>query len=228
MPSQEEYWNEIYRKAPFKSGKAPSPFLVEMRSKLRKGKILEIGMGEGANAVYLAQQGFTVKGFDLSTVAVEHATQLATDTGVTIEAKRADLDLFLFGLLEYDSVFMHDFKPSVIRYYSEIIRSLKQGGTLLVESATMEEMKEPIGAEDSHKDYYFKTNELLRNLKELRILFYQEDVIDGRHVVRCLAQKPLDRDVAKYALFDMSTGPTQSGPTAQQRLAEELFKKKKD
>jgi SAM-dependent methyltransferase len=222
----EEYWNEIYSKSPYKFGKAPSPFLVEMLPKLRTGKVLDIGMGEGANSVYLAQKGFAVKGFDLSSTAIEHAQKLAQETGVAIEAKKADLDLFLFGLLEYDSIVMMYFKPSVPRYYSEIIRALKQGGTLLVESWTSEEIKDIIGPDETHRDYYYRSNELLKGLAGMRILFYQEDVINGYHTVRCLAQKPLDRDVAKYGLFDMASGPKDTGPSAAQKLAESLFKKK--
>jgi tellurite methyltransferase len=167
-----------------------------------------------------------VKGFDISSVAVEHALTLAKDTGVAMEANKADLDLFLFGLMEYDSVVMTYFKPPIKRYYSEIMRTLKQGGTLLVESFGAEEITEPIGAEDAFRDFYFRSNELLHNLQGMKILYYNEAQKDGRHIVQCLAQKPLDKDVAKYNLFDMQSGAKESGPSAQQRLAESLFKKK--
>jgi tellurite methyltransferase len=107
-----------------------------MLPRLQKGKALDIGMGEGANAVYLAQKGMQVKGFDISPIAVERALNLAKESGVNIEAKAADLDLFLMGLMEYDTIIMTFFKPPIPRYYSEIIRALKQGGTLLVHSYT--------------------------------------------------------------------------------------------
>jgi tellurite methyltransferase len=226
MSKPEEFWNGIYSNSPYLRGKAPLPFLIEMLPRLRTGKALDIGMGEGANAVYLAQKGFTVKGFDISSTALEHAATLARDTGVAVETKQADLDLFLFGLMEYDTVIMTYFKPTVIRYYSEIIRSLKQGGTLLVESYTNEEVKEILSPDEPWKDFYFKSNELLQGLKGMRILFYNEGTVSGKHLVQCVAQKPLDRDVAKYNLFDMQSGPKESGPTAQQKLAESLFKKK--
>ena len=107
-----------------------------------------------------------------------------------------------------------------------MIKALKQGGTLLVESFLIDEMKEPIGKDEVWRDCYFKPNELLKNLQGMRILFYHEGEERGRQVVQCLAQKPLDRDVARYALFDMQSGPADKGPTAQQKLAETLFKKK--
>jgi tellurite methyltransferase len=223
----EDYWDKKYEESPYGGGKDPSKFLLDNIDRLQKGKVLDVGMGEGANAVYLAQKGFKVRGFDYSQKAIDHANALAKDTGVEIETKKADLDLFLFGLLEYDSVIMMFYKPPIIRYYSEIIRALKQGGTLLVESWTDDELPNIIGQDESYRDFYFKSNELLRNLKGMRILFYNESIVGKRHVIQCLAQKPADRDAAKYALFDMQSTDKKAGPTKHQQLAEELFKKKK-
>lgn len=224
--SAQSFWDSQYKETPFKSGKGPLPFLQQMLPRLQKGKVLDIAMGEGANAVYLAQKGMSVKGFDVSPVAIERALQLAKETGVTVEAKAADLDLFLLGLMEYDTIIMTYFKPPIQRYYSELIRALKQGGTLLVHSYSSEEMKEAYGQDEAYKDYYFRTNELLHNLKGLHILFYQEGEVDGKSVVQCLARKPLDKDAAKYNLFDMSTTQQTQPKSSQKDLAEALFKKK--
>ena len=87
-----------------------------------------------------------------------------------------------------------------------------------------EEMTEPLSAED-HRNFYFHTNELLRGLQGLQILFYSESQIDGKSYVQCLARKPLDKDAAKYNLFNMHS--QQEKPKSTQRdLAETLFKKK--
>ncbi len=222
----QEYWNKIYSESPFKGGKAPLDFLVQMLPRLQKGKALDIGMGEGANAVYLAQKGFQVKGFDISTVAIERASQLAKETGVGVEFKAADLDLYLLGLMEYDTIIMTYFKPSLARYYSELVRALKQGGTILVHSYTTEEQKEPLGQEDAYKNFYYRSNEVIQNLKGMRFLFYNETRIDDKYIVQCLAQKPLDKDVAKYNLFGMGTEQDSKPKSPHLDLAESLFKKK--
>lgn len=221
-----EYWDSQYKENPFRAGKGPLPFLSQMLPRLQKGKVLDIGMGEGANSVYLAQKGMTVKGFDVSPVAIERAMTLAKETGVSIDAKAADMDLFLLGLMEYDSIIMTYFKPPVSRYYSELMRALKQGGTLLIQSYTTEEQREPLGDEDAYRNFYFKTNEVLRNLQGMQILFYNEGEVDGKSVVQCLARKPLDKDAAKYNLFDMSTAQQDKPKSTQKDLAEALFKKK--
>ena len=222
----EIYWDAIYSATAFAGGKEPNSFLQRMLPRIRQGKILDIAMGEGVNAAYLAQKGSHIKGFDISGKAISRAVQLAKDTGVEIEAKRTDLDLFLMGVMEFDSVIMTYFKPSVTRFYGEIIKGLKQGGTLLVESFMTEEMEGGIPKNESFRNFYYGPNELLSQLKDLRILFYHEGLVDQRHLVQCLAMKPLDKDAVKYGLFDMHTKqiPTQESPHL--RRAEDLFKKK--
>lgn len=224
--SAQAYWNQRYSESPFQSGKTPLSFLVDMYPRLQKGRALDIAMGEGQNAVFLAQKGMQVKGFDISPTAVDHANRLAQESGVSIEAKTADLDLYLLGLMEYDTIVMTYFKPPVARYYSEMIRALKQGGTLLIHSYTTEEMTETLSQDEAHRNYFYRCNELIQQLRDLQILFYNEAEMNGKHVVQCLARKPLDKDVAKYNLFNMHTPQENKAKETQKDLAEALFKKK--
>lgn len=225
MSEAAKYWDNFYTQNPYARGQAPLEFLVKFQSRLKKGKLLDIGMGEGQNAVYLAKQGFDVKGFDISEVAINNALNLAKENSVSIDVKKADLDLFLMGIMEYDSVIMTYFKPSLSRYYYEIIRTLKQGGTLLIESFTTEELKEPIPFNKSYMDYYYHSNELLRYLKGMRILFYSEGIENAKHVVQCFAQKMSDKDAIKYNLFNMHTQEKEVTKSTHQKLAEAFFKK---
>ncbi|MER1957161.1 MAG: class I SAM-dependent methyltransferase [Solibacillus sp.] len=50
-----------------------------------RGRVLEIGCGNGRNAIYLAKSGFSVTAVDLSKEAISWATQQATLQNVTIE-----------------------------------------------------------------------------------------------------------------------------------------------
>jgi SAM-dependent methyltransferase len=221
------YWNDFYTHQKNEVDiQKPSIFLSEIWERLSKGLTLDLAMGSGENAVFLSQKGFKVRGFDVSDVAIEMALHRAEMSKISMEARRCDLDLHVFGLMEYDSVLMMNFKPSISRYYSEIIRSLKQGGTLVIEAPLISEMKEAVGKNESYKDIYFHSNEVLKELgKDLRILFYNESRSNGVQVVQCLAMKPIDRDAERYKLFDLSatTGGDSSRSSKQLELAEKLF-----
>ena len=59
----------------------PASFLVENLALLRRGTALDIAMGEGRNAVFLARQGFAVEGVDISPESVKKALEEAHQQG---------------------------------------------------------------------------------------------------------------------------------------------------
>jgi SAM-dependent methyltransferase len=68
-----EAWDERYSSRPqIWSGK-PNPQLVREAGGLRPGRALDLGCGEGADAIWLSQQGWTVTAVDVSAVALERA-----------------------------------------------------------------------------------------------------------------------------------------------------------
>jgi tellurite methyltransferase len=226
MSTPAKFWDEYYVKNTYKDGKQPSDFIVDMKKRLSKGKTLDIGMGEGSNAVYLALQGFDVVGVDASQVAIDRAKDLAKNSGVTIDAVKADMDMYVMGMMQYDTIIMHEFKPSNSRYYAELMRALKQGGTLLVDSLMVQEMDGAIAQDEAYKNFYFYPNELIKNFPDLHVVFYQEDIIEGKHRVRMLARRPMDSDAAKYKMFGMASEGAKTVKNKQIELAEALFKKK--
>lgn len=225
MTDSNTYWNQYYKEYVYKSGKAPSAFLEEMLPRLQKGLVLDVAMGEGENAVYLAQKGYQVKGFDISEVAIERAKGLARDTGVSIIAEKADADMFLLKVMEYDSIVMVGYKPQTDRFFPEMVKALKQGGTILIDAYHTDEMDEAISKDEYYKNNFYRSNELLKHLKDLRVLHYREGLIDGKERVQILAQKYLDKDAVKYDLFGMATKSAENKKSKQLDLAEAFFKK---
>ena len=90
-----DFWDERYRSSGRVWSGNPNPQLVAEVSGWPPGRALDVGCGEGADAIWLAQAGWMVVGADISGVALERAAQHARDTdpaaAARIEWRRADL-----------------------------------------------------------------------------------------------------------------------------------------
>jgi SAM-dependent methyltransferase len=82
MTTDEQLWDDRYSETEqIWSGK-PNVVLVEEVEGLTPGRALDLGSGEGGDAVWLAHRGWQVTAVDISTVALERAAKLATAQGV--------------------------------------------------------------------------------------------------------------------------------------------------
>jgi tellurite methyltransferase len=94
-------WGLEYSRTPDRYiwGKAPSVFARELVGLVpRRGRILDLGCGEGRDSVYFAERGFTVTGVDTSPAGLEKADRLAAERGVRVEwLCRSMLDLPVMG-----------------------------------------------------------------------------------------------------------------------------------
>ncbi len=68
----------------------PNRFVAEEAAGLSPGTALDLACGEGRNAVWLAEQGWTVTGADFSTVGLAKGARLAAERGVTVTWVEAD------------------------------------------------------------------------------------------------------------------------------------------
>lgn len=186
--SAAEIWNARYAGDKYLFGKEPVLCLKNNIEHLRRGRTLDVGMGEGRNAVFLAQNGFgPVEGIDCSSVAVEKAKKLAAEKGATIDVKSQNLDFFLMPLMKYDTILMTYFRPQA-RFFSEIRRGLVNGGTFLLEAYTVDQVK---AAPNPNLDFEecYKPGEVLSHLKDLRVLYYKEIPDGNHHTVQLIAKK---------------------------------------
>jgi len=85
-PAQASEWDARYSKHDdaMWSGR-PNGRLVAEASGLTRGTALDVGCGEGADAIWLAQQGWTVTAIDVSEVAVRRGREAAERLGVAVE-----------------------------------------------------------------------------------------------------------------------------------------------
>lgn len=65
------------------------PKLLEVEG--ARGPVLDVGVGSGRNAIWLAKQGFTVKSYDVDAEAVAEVNEFAKEQGLPISAMVADI-----------------------------------------------------------------------------------------------------------------------------------------
>lgn len=137
-PSESErYWEEFYRREERVWSGEPNAILVEEATDLTPGTALDLGCGEGADAVWLARRGWQVTAVDVSRTALDRAARNAALAGVAgrIDWQRHDLDLS-FPTGAFDLVSAQFLHSPVELAREAILRSaaaaVAPGGVLLV------------------------------------------------------------------------------------------------
>ncbi|MFI9753417.1 class I SAM-dependent methyltransferase [Streptomyces collinus] len=131
------FWDGVYAARPAADAPRPNARLTETVSDLPPGQALDLGCGEGGDALWLASQGWHVTAVDISAVAVERLTALAGSHGLgdRVNAVRHDLQAS-FPQGGFDLVCAHYLHTPFGLDRSTVLRSaahvLRPGGRLLV------------------------------------------------------------------------------------------------
>jgi SAM-dependent methyltransferase len=131
----------------------PNPRLVEHVTGVPAGDALDVGAGEGADAVWLARQGWQVTALDVSPVALEHTRAHADESGVGARVTTLQHDLMGGGPVpgEFDLVSAQFWHPPADRrsdFDSVIGEAVRPGGILLVVGHHPHDFE--TGARDAH------------------------------------------------------------------------------
>ncbi|WP_134764865.1 class I SAM-dependent methyltransferase [Nocardioides sp. 1609] len=132
-----EFWDERYSSSHrIWSGK-PNLRLVDQVEALAPGTALDVGCGEGADAVWLAGRGWTVTGVDVSGVALERAAEHAHEAGVGERTSWLRADVFAGDPLPggFDLVsaaYVHVPPEDFEAVYTALAGSVAPGGSLVV------------------------------------------------------------------------------------------------
>src|SRR5215471_8174544 len=100
------YWDKVYASGTPIFSRQPTELLVTAAKERKPGKALDIGMGQGRNAIFLARQGWNVTGFDPSGEGVRQAQAEARKSGVALHALVAREEQFDLGTAQWDLIVM--------------------------------------------------------------------------------------------------------------------------
>jgi len=117
----------------------PNPALVDEAAELTPGRALDIGAGEGGDAIWLAERGWTVTAVDIAETACERGRRAAESAGADIAGRitwqAADIVTWAPPARAFDLVAVHyvhltdDERPTA---YAACAEAVAPGGTLLI------------------------------------------------------------------------------------------------
>lgn len=132
----QQFWDDMYLGQTRLWSGRPNGVLVTEATDLTPGRALDVGCGEGADALWLAGRGWTVTGIDISQVALDRATEAATEAGLAdrVRFAHADLDTNPPPAGAFDLVTLQYFAiphqpPAAL---AGLLAAVAPGGTLLV------------------------------------------------------------------------------------------------
>lgn len=196
MPKSEKYWDKEYQKTKSLWGFRPNPILIHYQKLIPKGKVLDLGIGEGRNALAMAERGFEVDGFDISETAIQRCQKQAEEANLKLNVKIADISNIdiqenSYSLIIAAMVFQFLNKPDIDAIIEKAKKGLQKGGTFYMSAFSTEnpsykmmqenndrfELVSPNTFYSKKKNMYlhhFSKEEVLSYFTEFQIISYSE------------------------------------------------------
>jgi SAM-dependent methyltransferase len=177
---------------------APRPRNKTNRPKRRR-RALDIGLGQGRNALLLAQRGYDVTGIDRSEVGIRAAVRMAAARGFRgrINAVIADTERFEYGRNRWDLIVLL-YYPQPMILIDRLKRAVKPGGHIVVERFSRPNHGKAAHLVDRRETK--KPSPMLECFADWHVLHYEHDEFDSDWhwdgesprgpIVRLLARKP--------------------------------------
>ncbi len=153
-------WDELFNREEFR-WKEPYGGLVEVVSKFKERgvkKIYDLGCGTGRHLVYLAKQGFSMYGADISDTGLSYTYKWLEEEGLKAELVNSDMTEILYPDEFFDvviSIFVmyHNTLDNIEKTVGEIYRVLKPKGLAFVNLNSKRDRKYGHG-EEIEKDTF--------------------------------------------------------------------------
>ena len=180
-------WEEMYKGTPPWDTGRPQPVFVELfkNGEIKKGRILDVGCGTGENALFLAENGCSVVGVDISHKAIELAKEKAAKRHLSADFFICDV-LTLGSCLkegEFDTVIdsglFHTLSDEQRPIFTEQLhRVLKDGGAYFMMCFSDKEPGE-WGPRRVSKDEILRTFDLLFKVNYIKDTAFESRIRGG-------------------------------------------------
>jgi SAM-dependent methyltransferase len=145
---EREDWDRRYGGTELVWTAQPNRFVVEELGELPPGRALDLGAGEGRNAVWLAERGWRVTAVDFSPVALEKGRRLARARDVSVDWVLADLRGYQPEPATYDLVlvaYLHLLPAGRAAVLRGAAVALARHGTFLLVGHDLANLTEGVG-----------------------------------------------------------------------------------
>ncbi len=184
MESRVNYYDDKYSGEDYYWGLVPSETcyrVLKIKPPEKPLKLLDIGCGEGRNAVFFARNGYQVTAFDLAQDGIDKTKRLADKIGVEIEVFKANIIDYRLDE-KYDIIFstgtLHYIPPET---REELFQNYKKFTTLNgihMLSVFVEKPFIPPAPEKEKNSFQWYSGELLRLYHDWEINYCTEEIFD--------------------------------------------------
>jgi cyclopropane fatty-acyl-phospholipid synthase-like methyltransferase len=193
-------YERIYQRDGLYWGEEPSELVKRFAELAPQGKALDLGMGEGRDALYLASVGFDVTGVESTDSGVLKCERLAEQRRVSVRAVCEDVRDYRiaknrYALIAAINLFQFMKKDEAEDVIARVVDGLKRGGLFVCTTFTQDDPSYKVRKQkskevapgvflDASGNYYslYHYGELLKLCSELRPIYYAEyDYYDTQH-----------------------------------------------
>jgi tellurite methyltransferase len=178
-------WDKKYREGFYDGATEAHDLLKRFWPVIPRGPIIDIAMGNGRNAAFLADKGFEVYGIERSVEAIRMARKASGDR---IRIVCGDARLLPFKRDSADGILVFYFLIRDI--LGDIPGILKKGGVVIYETFLKRQNEVD---RCRNPQYLLDDGELLSSFRELDLLFYEETTLTlggkKRAVARLVGRK---------------------------------------
>lgn len=153
----ESHWDEMYRSRDQVFSGEPNGVLVTEVTGLTPGKALDVGCGEGGDALWLARRGWQVTAVDVSETALRRGAAAGADVDGRVEWQRADLTTTPPPAGGFDLVSAQYFplpRRPEHRALRALLAAVAPGGLLLFVGHDLADLAPGQGHGGDPRDYY--------------------------------------------------------------------------
>lgn len=174
-----------YKSSKLLWGLKPNKIVVRSLDYIKSGAVLDIGAGEGRNALFLAEKGFAVTALDISKEAIEKCRSLAKKEKLKIQTVVSRIEDFTFKekydyILSVATLHLVE-KDRILKTIDQIKENTKIGGINLL---TVFTDKDP-GIKQFPDLYFFKVTELKEIYQDWELIYFENytkhEEHDGPH-----------------------------------------------